>query len=212
MERSALRDLVLAAGVGLLLGVNTAWAYLAVAQTRDRLTHELAECAARLGEEIAFTGPARPGVLSQLAGLGEPCEQAKVFTQRPAAAVAMPEVASTEPSDSLSRVTEQLESGRARVGTVERAPVLAYKVPTLHDDPHGGSLVVLLDASHLNATGWRVWRHQLLRTVILTAVVAFFLSVRARGTNPNAPVTVVSSIRAYSRAAASRLPARRLTP
>jgi len=37
MERSAIRDLVLAAGVGLLLGANMAWGYLALTQVREEL-------------------------------------------------------------------------------------------------------------------------------------------------------------------------------
>ncbi len=42
MERSAIRDLVLAAGVGLLLGANMAWGYLALTQAREQLTRDLA--------------------------------------------------------------------------------------------------------------------------------------------------------------------------
>lgn len=43
MNRSAIRDLVLTAGVGLLLGANTTFAYLTVGQLRDHLMRELTE-------------------------------------------------------------------------------------------------------------------------------------------------------------------------
>ena len=43
MNRSAIRDLVLTAGIGLLLGANTAFAYLTVGQLRDHLSHDLTE-------------------------------------------------------------------------------------------------------------------------------------------------------------------------
>jgi len=43
MDRSGIRDLLLAAGVGLLLGVSGACAYLTVAQLRERFARELIE-------------------------------------------------------------------------------------------------------------------------------------------------------------------------
>ena len=57
MNRSELRDLVLAAGVGLLLGASLACASMAVSEARGRLTPELATYATRLGTVFVVWRP-----------------------------------------------------------------------------------------------------------------------------------------------------------
>jgi trehalose 6-phosphate synthase len=173
------------------------FAYLQVAEERQRLSQDLERRAALLSEGLREA--VEPLLLrSNRAGL----ERVLKKLAKPDHAIAVYDRAVTLLADSsppglavpvpIPEVTEAVTSGatQRRLTAVTGRPVYVYAVPILRDERPVGVLAIFLDASHLDRAEWALWKYNGVRFLVLAAVVSLIagLIVRMSVTRPLARI------------------------
>jgi trehalose-6-phosphate synthase len=177
-----------------VLVVIGAFAYQQIAEERARLTRDLERRASLLGEALTeAVGPAlargsHSGIERLLKKFGHRDQGIAVYDKVAALVTATPDVAPLLPA-SLPEVTETLSTGVVQKGftALGGKSVYLYASPLiLRDDKPAGAVVVFLDATDLTAIEWERWRYNVVRLLVLGAVLSLiaWLLVRFSITRP----------------------------
>jgi alpha,alpha-trehalose-phosphate synthase [UDP-forming] len=175
--------LVTAIWLGALL-VIAGFAFLQVREERERLSADLERRALLLGESLKETlepvvaRGSTAAVERLLTKLGRPTRGIAVYDRVANLMVATPDLAPALPP-SLPEATEALAEDAVTRGfrTLGNAERYVYVTPLHRDEKVVGALAVVLDASHLPAAEWSVWRTNAVHFVILAAVVSMIALV-----------------------------------
>jgi trehalose-6-phosphate synthase/HAMP domain-containing protein len=176
------------------LVVIGAFAYLQVADERQRMTGELDRRAALLSEslkEVLEPALARGGSKPQIDRLIKKFSKADqglaVYDRVASLIVATPDVAKLL-ENPPPQVTWALTSGAVQTGfrQLDGRTLYVYADPILRDDKATAALAVFLDASDLKIQEWERWRFNAIRFAVLAVVLALIalLVVRMSLTRP----------------------------
>ncbi len=176
----------------LVIGV---FAYLQVAEERQRLTAELDRRAALVSEslkEVLEPALARGGNKAQIDRLikkfSKPDLDLAVYDRVASMISVTPSVGKQMIETPPPEVTWALTSGAVQTGIrkLDGKTLYVYADPILRDDKATGALVVFLDASDLKMAEWERWRFNVIRFVVLAIVLALIalLVVRMSLTQP----------------------------
>jgi trehalose-6-phosphate synthase/HAMP domain-containing protein len=178
-----------------VLAVIGGFAYMQIVEERQRLTRDLERRAALLGEtlqeavEPALARNSRPGIERLLKKFGRRDQGIAVYDRVAALIAATPEIAPVLPP-SVPEVTAALSAGTVQKGftVLGKKSVYIYANPiTVRDESKpAGAVAVFLDASYITATEWERWEYNLIRLVVLGAVLSLiaWLLVRFSITRP----------------------------
>ena len=186
--------LVAALWVASLLVIGV-FAYLQVAEERQRLTAELDRRAALVSEslkEVLEPVLARGGNKAQIDRLikkfSKPDLDLAVYDRVASMISVTPSVGKQMIETPPPEVTWALTSGAVQTGfrKLDGKTLYVYADPILRDDKAAGALVVFLDASDLKVAEWERWRFNAIRFLVLAAVLALIalLVVRMSLTQP----------------------------
>ncbi len=175
------------------LAVIIGFTYLQVRDERQRLTLDLERRASLLSDglmevvEPALARGSRPALERAIRRFGRTDQGIAVYDRVSALHVATPELAPRLPTY-LPEATQAIATGQAQKGFSRLAsrPFYVHAAPVVRDDRPAGALVVLLDATHLDAAEWRIWEFNAIRFVVLALVVSLItlLVVRMSITRP----------------------------
>jgi trehalose 6-phosphate synthase len=168
------------------------FAWFQIREERDRLAGDLERRAALLGEglkEAIEPVVARGGgavdqrVDRILKKFGRPQRGIAVYDRFAALVVATPDLAPTLPP-AVPEVTEAITQGEVQRGfrSFGGRRVYVYATPMVRDDRPVGVLAVVLDASHLTAAEWALWRDNALRSLVLALVISLIALLVVRST------------------------------
>ena len=171
-----------------------AFAYMQIAEERERLTRDLERRAALLGEglaeaaEPALARNSRPGIDRLLKKFGRRDQGIAVYDKLAALIAATPDVAPLLPI-SMPEVTAALTTGDVQkgFGVLGGKAVYVYASPLiLRDDKPSGAVVVFLDATYISAAEWERWRYNAIRFLVLAVLLSLtaWLLVRFSITRP----------------------------
>jgi trehalose 6-phosphate synthase len=170
------------------------FAYLQVAEERQRLINELDRRAALVSEslkEVLEPALARGGNKAQIDRLikkfSKPDLDLAVY-DRVASMISVTPSVSKVIETPPPEVTWALTSGAVQTGfrKLDGKTLYVYADPILRDDKATGALAVFLDASDLKVAEWERWRFNAIRFLVLAAVLALIalLVVRMSLTQP----------------------------
>jgi alpha,alpha-trehalose-phosphate synthase [UDP-forming] len=162
-----------------VLVVVGAFAFQQIREERKRLSSDLERRAILLGEGLKealepMMGARTTAPAERLVRKFSRANQGIVVYDRLANPVVVtPELAPRLPS-SLPEVTEALDTGSVRRGfrPIQERAHYVYVAPLVRDDRLAGAVAVFLDASHLAAAEWQLWKFNAIRFVVLAAVVS----------------------------------------
>ncbi len=167
--------LVAALWVASLLVIGI-FAYLQVAEERQRLTAELDRRAALVSEslkEVLEPALARGGNKAQIDRLikkfSKPDLELAVYDRVASMISVTPSVGKQMIETPPPEVTWALTSGAVQTGfrKLDGKTLYVYADPILRDDKATGALVVFLDASDLKVAEWERWRFNAIRFLVL---------------------------------------------
>src|SRR6059036_981163 len=174
------------------------FAFLQIREERERLVDDLKRRAVLVGEglkeaiEPQVARDSTAGVERILKKFGTARRGIAVYDRFAGLMVATPDIAPSLPP-SLPEVTDAVAndvvSQGFRVVGVRRAYV--YATPLTRDDRAVGALVVILDASHLQAAEWDLWWRNALRVLALAIVISLIALVVVRS-SVTAPMAKMS--------------------
>jgi len=170
------------------------FAYLQVAEERQRLTGELDRRAALVSEslkEVLEPALARSVNKTQVDRLikkfSKPDLGLAVY-DRVASLISVTPAVAKRIENPPPEVTWALTSGAVQTGfrKLDGKTLYVYADPILRDDKATGALAVFLDASDLKVAEWERWRFNAIRFLVLAAVLALIalLVVRMSLTQP----------------------------
>ena len=177
------------------LAVIAGFAYLQVAEERQRLVQDLERRAVLLGEglkealEPALARGSRAGVERLVKKFSRSDQSIAVYDKVAALIVATPEIVPLL-ADSVPEVTQALTTGAVQrgFGGLGGKTVYLYASPLFRDEKPAGAVVVFLDASSLSRAEWERWRYNALRFLVLALVLSLiaWILVRMSITRPMA--------------------------
>ena len=172
-----------------VLAVIGGLAYLQIVEDRERLTKDLEQRAAFLGEglreavEPSMGGRgSRPAIERLLKKFGRRDQGIAVYDKGGELIAATPDIAPLLPT-SLPEVQEAVGTAAAvkRFSTLGGKIVYIYASPVMsRDDKPAGAVAVFLDASYITAAVWERWRYNVLRFLVLASVLSFIAWVLIR--------------------------------
>jgi trehalose 6-phosphate synthase len=175
------------------LAVVGGFAYVQVAEERQRLTQDLERRAGLLGEGLKEAlGPAvargARGETERLVKKFSRADQGIVVYDRVAGILAAsPHIAAVLPP-SAPEVTEALTTGAGQKGftSLDGHTVYLYASPIMREDRAVGAVAVILDASHIRRAEWDRWRYNAVRFLVLVVVLSLIgvVIVRVSITGP----------------------------
>ncbi len=175
--------------------VIAGFALLQIREERERLVADLERRALLVGEglkeaiEPVVARGSTAGIERILKKFGKPQRGIAVYDRFAALILATPDLAPVLPP-SLPEVTEAISQNAVSRGfrLVGDRRVYVYATPLAHDDRPVGALAVVLDATHLEAAEWSLWRYNALRFLVLALVVSLIalLIVKSSITRPMA--------------------------
>jgi trehalose 6-phosphate synthase len=185
--------LVVALWVASLLVIGV-FAYLQIAEERQRLTGELDRRAALLSEGLKEVlepvlprANAKPQVDRLIKKFSKPGQGLAMYDRVASLIAATPDVAK-QLENPPPEVTWALTSGAVQTGIrqLDGKMRYIYADPILRDDKATGALVVFLDASDLKTAEWERWRFNAIRFLVLALALALIalLVVRMSLTQP----------------------------
>jgi trehalose-6-phosphate synthase len=170
------------------LAVIGGFAYMQIAEERQRLTQDLERRAALLGEglqeavEPALVRGSRPAIERLLKKFGRRDQGIAVYDKVAALITATPDIAPLLPA-SLPEITEALSSGSVQKGfsSIGGKAVYLYASPVVvRDERPAGVVAVFLDASYITAIVWERWRYNAVRFLVLGVVLSLIAWVLVR--------------------------------
>jgi trehalose 6-phosphate synthase len=182
------------------LGTLGTFPYFQVQRERAQLETELQRRAALLGESLREATALRTGSAKQAQALlkkfARDDRAIAVFDRFGSLVAAAPGAASRLPSP-IPEVTHAIAGAEVHRGVrmLDARSTYVYATPIQDDDGVKGALVVLLDASHVDAAGAASWQHHAIRFVVAALGVSLItlLIVRMTFTRP------LSEIAAWTR-------------
>src|SRR5215470_10138375 len=171
--------------LGTLLIIGT-FAYVEIRDERHRVTRDLERRASLLAESLkeavepAVHKNSVPAVNRLLKKFATPTRRIAVYDAAggPVAAAPAPLLA----PDGLPEVSEAIGGNQTKKGlrTVEGAKTYVYVTPLQGDDRPIGALLVMLDASHLDAAGESLWQYNGVRFLAVAAVLSLITLIVLR--------------------------------
>lgn len=178
-----------------VLVVIAAFAFFQIQEERHRLRGDLERRANLLGEGLKeavepVLGRGSAARLERiLKKFSTPNRRIAVYDKFAGLIAATPELAPVLPP-SLPEVSEAITEDGVRTGfrSLNDRKTYVYVIPLLRDEQPAGVLAIFLDASHLDAAEWELWRSHALRFLVLALVISLFtfLVVRLTLTRPMA--------------------------
>jgi trehalose 6-phosphate synthase len=171
------------------------FAFFQVQEERHRLAGDLERRAYLLAEglkeavEPAFARGSTARVERILKKFDQPRRGIAVYDKFVTLIAATPNM-TPAPASSLPEVTDAITAGEVQKGFTEISgkKMYLYATPLYREEQPTGALAVFLDASHLDATAWGLWRDHAVRFVVLGLVLSVitFVIVRISITYPMA--------------------------
>jgi trehalose 6-phosphate synthase len=196
--------------------VMAGFAALRIGEEQRRLTADLESRAALLGEglkeavEPALVRGSAPAIDRILRKFGRPYRGIAVYDKFAGQLASTPAMV-PGPAVSVPEATEAITRGvvQRRLRGVGAGRTYVYATPLVHDDEPIGALVIFLDASHLGAAEWEIWKSNGLWFLVLASVVSLitWLIVRASVTQPITEIARwTRSLKTGGRAAVPQVP------
>jgi trehalose-6-phosphate synthase len=170
------------------------FAFVQIREERDRLVSDLQRRATLLAdslrdsvEPLARRGAA-PAIERALKRLARPDRRIAVYDAFGSAVAVAPERGTPGLPPQLPEISEAIAGNATQRGfrTYEGKKLYVHAVPLVAEDKPVGALVVLLDASHLDAAEILVWQHNAMRFVVIALGLSIItiVVVRASVTRP----------------------------
>ncbi|MBI4562259.1 MAG: trehalose-6-phosphate synthase, partial [Candidatus Rokubacteria bacterium] len=177
------------------LVVIAGFAFFQIRAERLRLVNDLERRAyllgAGLGEAVepAVTRGSTVAVERLVKKFGTPTRRIAVYDRFAGLIAATPDLARVLPP-SLPEIGATITSGTVQKGfrQISDRKTYVYVTPLHREDRPAGALAIFLDASHLDAAEWELWRDNAVRFLVLALVISAitFLIVRITLTKPMA--------------------------
>jgi trehalose 6-phosphate synthase len=177
------------------LVVIAGFAYFQIQEERRRLVNDLERRAYLLGAgldeavEPAVTRGSTAAVERLVKKFSTPHRRIAVYDRFAGLIAATPDLAPVLPP-SLPEIGATITSGTVQKGfrEISHRKTYVYATPLHREDRPTGALAIFLDASHLDAAEWELWRDNAVRFLVLALVISAitFLIVRITLTKPMA--------------------------
>ena len=167
--------------------VIASFAFVQLQEERARLLNDLDRRAVLLGEglkeavEPAVARGSERGVKRILDKFGRPSRGIAVYDRFASVIAATPDLVGVLPP-SVPEITEAIAERTVKKGfrSVNDRRTYVYATPLQREDQPAGALVILLDASHLDALEWGLWRDHALRFLVLAFAISLITLVIVR--------------------------------
>ena len=177
------------------LVVVAGFAFFQIQEERHRLLNDLERRAVLLGEglreavEPAIARGSTARLERLLKKFGRPQRGIAVYDRFASLIAATSDLAPVLPP-SLPEISEAITGGSVQKGLrrINDKKTYVYATPLEREDQRVGALAILLDASHLDAAEWGLWRAHAIRFLVLALVISLitFFIVRISITHPMA--------------------------